>query len=167
MKLELLKHCIGWDIKYRNDGIWASYFVMYDNPWMYDFFITNYYGFGFCFIFFTISCRALQFWKIPKFNTERFYSVLLRKFPESYQSLGISWVLVVMASGVRRHVTGSHDVVLLALFVSLRSLTFVVYTRSLTFPSFPPHVRYSSLDAPNKTYLIGSCDSNMDDIVCV
>ncbi|RDH27109.1 hypothetical protein BDQ94DRAFT_154598 [Aspergillus welwitschiae] len=52
--------------------------------------------------------------------------------------------------------TGSHDVVLFALFVSLRSLTFVVYTRSPTLPSFPPHVRYSSLDAPNKTYLIGS-----------
>ena len=52
--------------------------------------------------------------------------------------------------------TGSHDVVLFALFVSLRSLTFVVYTRSPILPSFPPHVRYSSLDAPNKTYLIGS-----------
>ena len=61
-----------------------------------------------------------------------------------------------MASSIQRYVTGLYNVVLFALFVSLYLLIFVVYMCYPTLPSFPPHVRYSSLDAPNKTYLIGS-----------
>ena len=59
-----------------------------------------------------------------------------------------------MASGVRRHVTGSYDVVLFALFILLRLLIFIIYICFFILSTFLPHVQYSSLDILNKIYLI-------------